>query len=77
MGRFIIQKSEQKEGWWVCTDKAHNIVCLFQDHRYNETQNFTLIDGDTFQTKEEALAVATYLREMGDWLFKHHYDKIF
>ena len=76
MERFIIQPSTRQPGWWVCTDKAHNIVCRFQEHKFNETQDFTLLDGDTFETTEEALAHATYLREMADWLKENHYEKV-
>lgn len=76
MERFNIQKS-QKANHWVCTDRLHNIVCVFENHRFNDTQKFTLLDGDTFETSEEALAVATYLREMSDWLRENHYDKVF
>ena len=76
MERFILQNSAE-DGWWVCTDQEHNIVCRFKEHKFNDTQKFTLLDGDSFQTKEEALAHATYLREMADWLRENHYEKIF
>ena len=75
--RFIIQRSTRQPGWWVCTDTEHNIVCRFQAHNFNDSQEFTLLDGDTFATKEQAIAHATYLREMADWLRENHYDKIF
>lgn len=75
--RFIIQQSTRQANWWVCTDTAHGIVCRFEAHRFNDTQEITLLDGDTFPTREEALACATYLREMADWLRKNHYNKIF
>lgn len=77
MERFILQKSATQENWWVCTDTEYNIVCRFENHRFNDTQEFTLLDGDTFGTKEEALAYATYLREMADWLRDNHYDIVF
>lgn len=74
--RFILQPSEQPLHW-VCTDTDNNIVCRFEEHKFNETQKFTLIDGESFRTKEAALAVATYIREMGDWLYANHKDKVF
>ena len=77
MERFILQKSKSIKDGWVCTDKLHNIVCVFENHKFNDTQKFTLLDGDKFDTKEEALAVATYLREMADWLRENHYNKVF
>ena len=75
--RFIIQPSTRQSDWWVCTDIEHNIVCRFQVHKFNDTQEFTLLDGDTFATTDEAIAYATYLREMADWLRDNHYDKVF
>lgn len=75
--RFLLQHSQAHPDGWVCTDKAHNIVCRFEEHKFNETQQFTLLDSDTFNSKAEALAYATYLREMGDWLKENHYEKIF
>lgn len=74
--RFVIQASTLQQGWWVCTDKLHNILCSFEEHKFNETHQFSL-GSDTFKTEAEALAYATYLREMGDWLRENHYDKIF
>ena len=75
--RFILQRSTRQQDWWVCTDKEHNIVCRFQAHRYNDTQEFTLLDGDKFPNEAEALKVATYIREMVDWLRDNHYNKVF
>ena len=76
MGRFLLQHSVQPLHW-VCTDTENNIVCRFEEHKFNETQKFTLLNGDSFRTKEEALAVATYIRDMGDWLHDYHYDIVF
>lgn len=77
MTRFILQRSDRQQGWLVCTDLEHNIVCRFQEHNYNDTQQFTLLDGDKFDSEHEALRYATYLREMADWLRDNHYDKVF
>lgn len=77
MERFIIQVSTRQEGWWVCTDKENNIVCRFEEHKFNETQEFTMLDGDKYSTIAEALAQARYIREMSDWLRENHYDKVF
>jgi hypothetical protein len=75
--RFIIQRSTRQQDWWVCTDKEHNIVCRFKEHNYNDTQHFTFLDGDKFESEQEALKCATYIREMADWLRDNHYDKVF
>ena len=74
--RFILQRSATP-GWWVATDKDHNIVVQFEHMHYNDTQKVTLLDGDTFKNEKEALKVATYLREMADWLRENHYEKLF
>lgn len=72
--RFILQPSKKHPGSWVCTDTKNGIVCIFKEHLYNDTQDFTFID--TMQNPD-ALAVARMMREMGDWLRANHYDKIF
>ncbi len=71
--RFILQPS-RKKGSWVATDKAHGIVITFREHRFNDTQEITLLGGDTFGSVEQAMAVPTALREIADWLRKEHYD---
>ena len=78
MERFIIQKSE-REGWWVCTDKENLIVCRFEAHRFNDTQDFTALEDSKFYPikAETATVLSRLVREMGDWLRECHYDKIF
>ena len=76
MDRFILQQSETP-GWLVATDKDNGIVVRFKCHEYNETQQVTLLNGDTFKTAEDAVKVATYIRELADWLRLNHYDKVF
>lgn len=70
--RFILQPS-QEQGFWVATDTVNGIVIKFREHQFNETQQTTLLNGETFKTAEEALAVATYMREIADWLRENHY----
>lgn len=43
MERFIIQKSA-KPNHWVCTDQTNLIVCVFENHKYNDTQQFELLE---------------------------------
>ena len=71
--RFILQKSEKPE-YWVCTDKENSIVCVFENHNYNDNQEFTILED--IETPD-ALALAKAVREMADWLRDNHYDKIF
>ena len=74
MGRFLLQESQMKENHFVCTDTEHLIVCVFEKHRFNETQEVTTLEN--FDTKD-FMKLATYLREMGEWLRKNHAEKLF
>lgn len=76
MDRFLIQRSSTP-GWWVATDKENNIVVQFEHGKYNDTQKVTLLNGDTFKDEAEAMKVATYLRELADWLREEHYEVLF
>ena len=76
MTKYILQPSTTK-GWWVVTDTEHGIVVKFQEHKFNDTQKTTLLNGDSFDTQAEALQQATYIRELADWLRENHYDKVF
>ena len=72
--RFIIQISQNHPSGWVCTDTKNGIVCVFENGKFNDTQKFTLLE-DVNMLDSNALAIIA--REMGDWLFSNHYDKIF
>ena len=72
--RFIIQPSREP-GSWVATDTENGIVVKFREHQFNETQQVTLLNGETFSSAQEALKAATHLRELADWLRENHYEK--
>lgn len=72
MERYIMQPSDTPNHW-VCTDQTNGIVCVFEAHRFNDTQKFTMLE----DSKASANELATIAREMGDWLRENHYDKIF
>lgn len=59
----------------MVADQEHGIVITFEEHRFNETQKVTLLDGDTFGSIDQAMHMPTYLREIADWLHAEHYDK--
>ena len=71
--RFLIQKSE-KPNHWVVTDTVNNIVCVFENHKFNDTQQFTLLEDVRHL---DVLELAKSPREMGDWLRENHYGKVF
>lgn len=49
------------------------LVCEFEAHKYNETQQFP----DMGHLPADPQKIATAMRELGDWLFSHHYAEIF
>lgn len=73
MERYLLQESTSRENWLVCTDTANGIVCLFERHAFNETQEFTFLE----DSKIDALEIARLMREMADWLHDNHYNEIF
>lgn len=42
--RFLIQPSNEKEGWIVVTDRKNGIVCRFKEGYYDDTQEFTVLN---------------------------------
>lgn len=57
----------------MITDTKWMMVCEFQEHLFNETQNYL----DYGQLPVDPQKIATAMREMGDWLYSHHYAEIF
>ena len=71
--RFILQKSE-KPNHWVVTDTVNRIVCVFENHNFNDTQQFTFLEDVRHLDVSELAKIS---REMGDWLRENHYGKVF
>ena len=71
--QYILQQSE-KPNHWVCTDTENGIVCIFENHKFNDTQSMMPLDDFP---KEKYFQLAAIMGEMGDWLRKNHYDKMF
>lgn len=74
MEKFIVQESETSPDEWICTDKENMIVCIWRNHKFNDTQNFKFIE--EFDPKKQ-IELAKIMREFGDYLRANHYDKIF
>lgn len=68
--RFILQPS-QDEGFWVATDKEKGIVVKFEEHKFNETQQTTLLDD---ADASDFMGLARAMRELGEWMAKEHYS---
>ena len=73
MKRFILQKSQTRQNWWVCTDTKNGIVCEFEEKKFNKTQKFTILEDIE---NPDALSLAKIAREMADWLRENHYKKV-
>lgn len=70
--KYLLQESSTP-GYWVFTDTEYKIVITFKEHEYNDTQKVTVLeDGET-----NPLVLARIMREMSDWLLRHHVDKVF
>ena len=73
-GRFRLEPSRKKQGWWVVIDTEKLILISFQEHRFHETQDIKPLCEDLLP---DALSTATALREAADWLRENHYDLLF
>lgn len=73
MERYVLQQSQTQPNSWVCTDAENGIVCVFEDKKFNETQQVSFLN----DMRPDALLIARLMREMADWLRKNHYKKIF
>lgn len=71
--RFVLKKSE-RSGYYVCTDTVNKIVCVFRERNFNGDQSFSALED--FDVNNASI-IATYVREMGDWLRENHYEKLF
>lgn len=72
--RYLLQSSQDGSGW-VLTDQLHQIVIIWEDKKFNETQKVTLLQNLTETVKVETLA--RIMREAGDWLMEWHQEKLF
>lgn len=66
---FKLQRSQEKQGWWVLTDINKGIVILFEEGKFNSTQKITYLE----DVEPNPTAIAKDLRMMADWLAQNHY----
>lgn len=74
--RFTLYRAQPPKydaNLWTCTDKENDIVCTFEWHKFNETQQVEVSEG----TQPDVMALAKAMREMGEWLNENHKDIIF
>jgi hypothetical protein len=74
MERFTLQQSELKANSLVCTDTENLIICTFEKHRFNDTQEYKFL---TDPKTKDPIQLAKTAREMSDWLRVNHYSDIF
>ena len=65
--RFYVTNIKNKEGWYVVADLENRIKVEFKKGHYNDMQNVRPFVG----YKPDALATATALREIGEFMAKH------
>ena len=71
MERFKLEPVVGLQDHYIVEDKQSGILCMFEAHKFNDTQKFTNLP------TTDLAKVPTLMRELGDWLRDNHYDKIF
>lgn len=66
--RYDFRPSQEREGWYVVTDKKDMVVVIFEKGRFNETQRITRLD----DTLPDPLTAASGLRAIADYLKVYH-----
>lgn len=68
--RYSFSRHPSRAGWYSVVDSQTGLVCSFEEHRFNETQEFNL---DDLPIDPESIARA--MRELGEWLSLHRYSE--
>lgn len=75
MNRFKLERSKEKQDWWVLTDTTNLVVIQFKEHCYNDTQKVSPIeDSQILDSPDPAGKLAKILQEMGEYMFTHWYS---
>ena len=74
-GRFKLERSKKKEGWWVLTDTENLVVLKFKEHAFNDEQEVTFLDESSLLRRSDcATAIAAIMREMADYMSDNWLD---
>lgn len=65
---FKLMKSDEPN-WWLVAHKPTRIIVEFESGKFNETQKVANLED---VLPDEVMRVATAMREVGEWLVKHH-----
>lgn len=68
--RYEFYNHPTKIGWYRVIDTKWMMVCDFEAHRFNESQLFP----DMGHLPTDPQKIATAMRELGDWVYQHHYS---
>lgn len=66
--RFNVTPSSEHPGWWVLADTENNIVIRWQEHYFNDTQKVSVLNDKEITATD----LARIMREMGDYVARHH-----
>jgi hypothetical protein len=79
MKKFMIQESE-KSNYYSVTDQEHGIAIVFEKGKYNNlTLDISIIEGiekNRPKKTSEYKEINKEIREMEDWLYLNHKDKM-
>jgi len=71
--RYIVEKSKIKVNHWVVTDRQTTLVCVFENKKFNDTQEIKYIEDPE---NINAAAIAAEVNQMSEWLMKNHPEKL-
>lgn len=73
--RFRLEKSKELEGWWMLIDTENLIIVRFEEHKFNDTQEVSILD-DSNLTHDANIAgkLSRILQEMDDYMFRCWYS---
>ena len=74
MSKFILKRSESATGWWILSCAEYGLTIVFEEHKFNETQQVSFRDERSVVERLGAQGVAALMREAGDWLYAHAYS---
>nr|DAY15621.1 MAG TPA: hypothetical protein [Bacteriophage sp.] len=73
MERYLLQKSAERENWFVATDTIAGIVVKFEKGKFNDTQKATMLEDLNFH-RGTPTRLATAMKELTDWLMANYSD---
>lgn len=66
--KYNLTPSSEHPDWWVLADTENNIVIRWQKHHFNDTQKVSVLNDKEITATD----LARIMREMGDYIARHH-----